>query len=429
MLGLAGLGLYLLRMTNPSKPLDSQSVPSSSLKVSTGERRPTAGPRQEAAKYEAQSMWEWSLSVKVLDATDSSPVPTARVSVLSGEEELGPQFAGQDGAQFRGESELEVLTLKVAVARRRPSNVAVSRESQLSRDRPADEISVLLPKGETIRIDVVDSLGSPIEQAWVQLDGKATGDTDQPAPWKHGGYTSAGGDLKFAGLALELIDAVWASHERFGSKEVKTSDLATTLRHGLRIVLGSEGRVSGSVLDTDGRPSSGASLLFRIETTVEQLPVSVSVPGRTTTDAAGRFDLPLAILPGDRVRVSAQAPGFQPSTSDEYAVPDSRALVGIQLTLSPGASIHGIVTARDGSPMAGRVHALSVKGKGGRLIPPVELDATGEFLIDSLVPGEAYKLEGLLRVNGEGGGRLLPYDLGTITPQTNTIRLSLDPRK
>jgi protocatechuate 3,4-dioxygenase beta subunit len=158
-------------------------------------------------------------------------------------------------------------------------------------------------------------------------------------------------------------------------KPIATSALEADAIHEYDIDLAKGGaRVDGAVVDTMGGPVAGATVqvLFKIDGSITA-PAALQA---ATTDSDGQFAL--WCLPG-LVRLIARADGYAPGYATRSA-PTS----GLELIVTPAASIRGTVETQQGQPIANaRVQAVM------SMEPPEQAtsDAEGRFTIPGLKPG------------------------------------------
>ncbi len=165
-----------------------------------------------------------------------------------------------------------------------------------------------------------------------------------------------------------------------------------------------DGRISGRVLDAEGRPVPALSVEILTASAVTS-PYFNSL-GRVRTDAAGAFEF-TKLAPGtyalgltlNREPKSSESDAIwfsRPAESEPQLVsiePEERAWFGeAQLPASVKlASVHGVVAMPDGKPAAGaRVYVLT-SPKFGIAAGPVAVDANGGFSF-TVIADRTYRL-------------------------------------
>lgn len=145
----------------------------------------------------------------------------------------------------------------------------------------------------------------------------------------------------------------------------------------------SEGRVTGRVLDADGRPIAGARVLSFPEGRPSPV-LAFSAEDRSdrvrtaAADDAGFFAL--ALREGDATfTVIAQSPGFAPASATPVRAGDD-----LVLTLASGGAIRGTVVDVEGKPVAGARVRWSGKVAGTIVACEGESASDGKFRIEGL---------------------------------------------
>ncbi len=141
----------------------------------------------------------------------------------------------------------------------------------------------------------------------------------------------------------------------------------------------------------DGKPVANA----RLRTFAELLPqesvgtegfdqrVDVARTGeRGTTDADGRFDI--AQRGGGAWWLRADADGYAPALGGPVDLTPGRADADVEIRLTPGGAIEGIVRWASGAPIAGAFVAVS---SGDGAVRTAESDAAGRWRVERLAPG------------------------------------------
>jgi protocatechuate 3,4-dioxygenase beta subunit len=141
------------------------------------------------------------------------------------------------------------------------------------------------------------------------------------------------------------------------------------------IVLQPGASVGGTVLDDEsGRPIAGAKV-----TREDQESAAPAI-----TDAQGRFTLE-GFLPG-HYTLLATADGHAGAESDDIFLGGGQKN-GIELRLGPGATIHGVVSLKNGDPAVGVEMSADPGATGG---PDVTTDDKGRYTLQGLATGSEY---------------------------------------
>ncbi len=262
-------------------------------------------------------------------------------------------------------------------------------EVALPVDGARTQADVVLGRGaETLAGRVVHSDGRPFAgAAFVAQAPRA----HEPWPTSPGAPVSLGADGRFVATGLPRGEAVVTAIENGLSR---TSSGRVTVPHPGEFVLTvgadatlREGRV---VAADDGSPIAGATVVGGAMSSEGGL-----VLERTSTDAEGRFRIPLS---GSDGGLRAMAHGFAPSRTPLSELP--RGKEGIEIRLARGASLSGRVTAAAGGrPVAGVAVRVVPDRRDTAYFPPdpATTDADGRYLVADLPAGEAIAF-------AEGGG-------------------------
>jgi beta-lactamase regulating signal transducer with metallopeptidase domain/uncharacterized GH25 family protein len=134
------------------------------------------------------------------------------------------------------------------------------------------------------------------------------------------------------------------------------------------------GSVRGTVVDKDGKPVAGASVVNGGRSTRKVR--------ETTTDAQGRFRLD-DVFTEPRRSLSITAKRFAPQQL-EFKPGDREHPAELNVTLAAGHRIHGRVVDEQGQPLAGVLVYTHDNGSAGRNFGNSTTDAEGRFEFDSL---------------------------------------------
>jgi hypothetical protein len=326
---------------------------------------------------------------------DGSPVPDARVRVLSEEAEKGrsPAEGSPDEASAQAATDEEGRFTLADQPAGMPCRLEVVAEGFL----PVLTPDVVPPTPEPITVVVAPS--SQVSGTVLAGDSPVAGavvvaavDDGTPLSGRRF-YASSEADGHFLLRNLEpgrLI--LTASAEGYAeSRRVRVALPAGGRRDDLEIHLETGGTVSGTVSTRTGAPLDGTV----IEAFAEAPGRDGAIPGRrtATSDRAGRFRL-AGLEPG---------PWIFSASHPELARKVARRRIGtgdhpLDFVLDPGSEIAGTVTDRGGTPVAGAQILLSPAGgaAGGGPLPPargreVVSQAGGSFRFTGVEDG-SYRL-------------------------------------
>jgi hypothetical protein len=150
--------------------------------------------------------------------------------------------------------------------------------------------------------------------------------------------------------------------------------------------------ITGIVTDTTGGPVADAIVEARFASDV----VHAGAATIARSDANGEFEI---TCPKGRVALRAHADGYTPVSVSRFA-PSG----GVELILTPAASIAGQVITEQGQPVA-NIRVMAAKDM---TIPQYAVsDASGQFAVGNLAPG-------VFHLRAEGRGYIGDYE-GTVT--------------
>jgi RNA polymerase sigma factor (sigma-70 family) len=243
-------------------------------------------------------------------------------------------------------------------------------------------VTIQFPVGQEVMGRVVDRSGEPVEDAEIYV-----GLNDSQGWWI--ARTDASG-------AFHLRD-VFPTSYRCAARARGHAPSAISLLRGnpgerTQITLelgGASGTVSGTVLDDDGNPVGGATVMLipnqGFGTAVgwnQQLPPVQEM----TADEEGEFEFTSAISGTNTILV--KAPGSAPWRGPVEVAPGSSASVDVRLP--PESVWSGVVRAADGTPVGGADLAFEWEPEEERSFDSIYTAARddGSFRIDSLPAGE-----------------------------------------
>lgn len=173
------------------------------------------------------------------------------------------------------------------------------------------------------------------------------------------------------------------------------------------------GFLSGTVLDPDGLPVPGATIVVRENTAVGPS------AGRTLTDLDGRYaftDLP----PGSYI-VTADAPGFRIGTAGAIVSRGAGTQVDFQLEPSPGSITGTVVEAGTGAPIGGAGIEIRIISVNGAILQTAFADPAGVYLAEGLPPGSYTVVAAAPNFQTESASVTVTAGV------TETVRLALQP--
>lgn len=219
---------------------------------------------------------------------------------------------------------------------------------------------------------VVDPSERPVSEAQVRIEGGPGGAEPQAVTGPAGQFVLEG--LR-AGETLSLRVS------RAGYAAVNLDPITVPAEEPVTVVLRPAARVSGTVVDEDGSPVSGVSLLLTRDS---------RVLGAATSDSVGRFAVE-GVEPAT-LALTAMAPGFLPSVQSDLDVPQGGELADLEVILERGAVLAGTVTAPSGEP-APRAR-ITVSGGGapgsfaGLGLSQAAADEDGHYRLEGVAEGE-----------------------------------------
>lgn len=248
-----------------------------------------------------------------------------------------------------------------------------------------DAGSVLVERGATVRLRVVDTAGAPIAGASVKWN---------PIDWSKFQF-----DFSFAPLMLQAVKGVElpttdadgrfvagpiaggpefsidVSKLGYADKEAKWKPE----RDGpeITVVLEKGGAIEGVVMDSvKAEPVTSFTITSSDRIDTEAGAPGASNPfsgGQLVEDPAGRFRV-------DSVRAGVatltfSAPGYMPKTIDAIEVAVDGVAKGVIVELEPGGVVRGRVVDAEGVPISGASVAFASEGAGSAARGPVRIQA------------------------------------------------------
>jgi hypothetical protein len=403
-------GPFPLAATGPDGRLQvaSDSPPGLSLRVETADGReaPLSFSPGESSRTVTPVPREVRTG-RVLDAVTRKPLPDALVwQQQPHQDRIVWARAGADGS-FRLAADPRTPLLALA-----PGFLTASTPESL----PEGPLSVLLEPAVSLAGRVEDGADRPVADAVVE----AHPVDFQRMDWERG-RTRADGTFLLSRLGAGQAYRLEVKAEGFLPARLDARPgAAGEKRPPLRIVLDRGAAVTGRLIDSAGRPVTGAALSLEALPEGDMEMRQSSPPLQGMSDAAGRFRLGPA-GPG-RFRLDLTHSDFALATRPTIVVAGSRDVDAGDLRLAPAVAIEGRVIDGRGMPLPGtRVSISSFTTERRR--EPVVSDADGRFRLGGLAPGERFDLT----VFHPGH---LPHDApGVEAPSPEPLRITLRPAR
>jgi protocatechuate 3,4-dioxygenase beta subunit len=370
-----------------------------------------------------------ALAVHVASAVDHKPIAGASVKIGIGLGLFGASDAyvlertDADGiARFHGVAPIENHPV-FAIA----DGFAGTLDNIRASDHLLAEwnVSLELQPGGDVSGHVVDEHGAPIAGAkvgWEPGPGEPDGSYTFVTPLADGGHyiaavtDAAGAFYKTVPPGLGCVVAVHPDH-----LTGQTCGVRSTLgqaKQDVRIVMKSGARVSGVVVDADGKPVPRAEVIVT-HPSWEHIPrLADSYRSRTTTGADGRF----AFYGVDRMPLALAA--WTDDGSSELVEIDLRGVderKDLRITLANTGVITGTVTEEDGGPAPFAIVTYFVARELGEMtFAKTEVDQRGLALPKS-IGGALCDADGKFRIAGLPPGS---YTLRAQRPAATSVPAS-----
>lgn len=337
---------------------------------------------------------------------DGSPRPGARVTVRG-----GPGAAGQEVGAANADAE----------GRFRVTGLAEGRYTVTARSRPTRRLASAPPPAaagaEAAPAGDPDPDSPALERAEVRsvpAGGPFLELVLAPGPGLSGRVVDAAGQAvpRFrarAGQGNESFDGrfddpsgtfelegpfagTWTVRvEAEGHVQIETLSVEVPQTEALVIRLERAARLSGRVVDPDGRPAAGAQVSLRHGAGRTGMFFGGGGAGAATarrsisatSDAQGHFDLD-DVAPGD-ARLSATHGAWSASEEQALELAPGVPITDLTLALRRGGTVEGRIFDGAGQPDAGRV--VMAMGGAGSMPASATSDAQGAFRLERLVPG------------------------------------------
>jgi hypothetical protein len=349
------------------------------------------GPNKVVTGVKIQLRRLVAVTGRIVDAASGEGIADVWLNarVLSG----SPNDGDSDVTDARGRYTVHVVPGKIMIQPSSPpiGHLGLNYESVPQLDVTADREwpDLKLPRAAALDGIVVDAAGKPVEGAEIHA-------------LKIGamGFIDSGPQVKSArdgSFRLQQLDPDDTLPVRARTKDA-TTDGAVVIEPGkqsgkLTLVVDPKfaTRVHGVIRDRSGKPIGGAAVSLGWGRNVVSRKVRFSGVGseleRIQTDSEGRFASP-ALWPGDRYKVTVEAPGYGRAESPEITgrARDDHDFGAIRL-VATGSRVEGRVL----DTAAKSVADVTVFNRGdGPEAVTARTDASGNFLLEGLFDGGKY---------------------------------------
>jgi large repetitive protein len=364
---------------------------------------------------------------RIIDTATGAPI--AGVAVTA---------SGRPGAIFGGRSDARgqyavtgLAPGSYTLSADEPRYVAWSREHVTLAAGQTLGTDIVLERGAALVGHVVDPDGIPVEGARIQVSPNNQGGMEafmHLVQAKDVVRTGRDGSFKATRLRPGARQSLLVSHDAFESRTLGGIDLAPGATRSVTVTLPRGRSVRGVVKDEDGVPVAAAEVHLMQAMSFSRGGSHMSFVGGPSqrpgleTGPDGTFEIK-GLTAGD-YRLSVQKRGYTSGTVDPLKVSDVSGQEPIEVLLHTGASISGLVHTKSGVGAAGyRVMANPVGGDAGRPFQSMSEGPTGPdgaFVVEGLLPGQAYKL----LVLREGVGT--PEEKGQASAPADGVDLVVD---
>jgi protocatechuate 3,4-dioxygenase beta subunit len=358
---------------------------------------------------------------RVVDEKTQRPVARARITARSGSL-VRVTRSGPDGLyRLSG-----LFPLRYRIEADEPRYVPFARDGLLVTVGATEKVDLPLTLGSTLSGRVVDEDGTPVAAARGTLSRGGEAGFGAILRELRGGERSSfrsapDGSFKATRLPPGENQRLTVTHGDFERKTVSGLSLpAGGTRSNVTVVLQRGLSLIGLVRDENGQPIPGAEARLNQTRTfrggrggnVMQLVLAGGPDSRERTESGpdGRFEI--KGLSAGEYSLTVQKPGYTEQTLDPVKVGEGA--VPVEVTLSAGASISGIVMQPNGNGVEGQLVRARARGRfnegpmGTGTREPTGPD--GFFTIEGLKAGETYDLEVM------GGSGLGPRREGVTAP-------------
>lgn len=329
----------------------------------------------------------------VTDAETGDPIPGAAISFGFGIFEQEATFTTDERGMFslRG-----VGRGKLMIRARAPGYAPGRTNLDLRRSNSETAVAIELKRWTTVAGTVRDMLGQPIGGAEVLLEEDAflfKKNSERLAVTGRDGRFEAQLENARGDVRLKAVHPDYTAGFS-DSIVVRAGENLTDIE----IVLPVGGRIVGVVTEEDGGPLAGARInlheqpvqsvnnpAVRPDSPFLQRPRSQATHSITSA-SDGRFEI-RGIEPGTKI-LEIRGDGFLDELINDVLVIDGEEVGPLNIVLSRGHRLTGVVSDTGGKPIAGaRVSVMLRKGKGGRASAAVTTGPEGDFVLDGLSRG------------------------------------------
>ncbi len=255
-------------------------------------------------------------------------------------------------------------------------------EITIAKDTPTDAED---PVQGTIKGTVLDGSGAPAAE--VRVEARQVGN---PAR-NYGATTAADGTFELTELRGPVFDLSVNAEEGIAKQPAVAVGADVTLK------LSPPASLSGFVVDSAGDPVPGCSVRLTNMDEAGKVSSFISVmqgilgaqSGGQSTDANGAFEFTKLAAGSYVVKASSAARGT--AETDPLSVSIGEDVTGVQITLSPGVTVSGVVVGPGGEPVRGATVQLG----------PITQDMAAN-LISAFVPSGVLKTAGSTTTNEKG---------------------------
>jgi RNA polymerase sigma factor (sigma-70 family) len=244
------------------------------------------------------------------------------------------------------------------------------------------DYTVPMEAGTKIGGIVVDEAGEPVIGATITLSSYIRGPQDEPRPILRGEkvLTGADGSWSFDNAPSDTsLISIGVSHPDYPKNQPyaqpdKGQLLAGTWKRELKWQVGRS--LDGVVLDPDGKPVAGATLVVCNDRYESNKP-------KATSDVDGKFHV-TGIEQKWRAAVTATAPNFAPQQVQLPDWPDTAAAKQpydpVEVHLNRGAKLEGVVVDSNGKPLSGAKIDVEKWRENRALTWSTKTDKQGHFI-------------------------------------------------